>query len=618
MVSRRVLWFATIGCLLVGLLGIVLYGWQRLDRCAYVPVFGAELLPNADLQEADSSGSMPAGWGRGASSARYADFSVFPGGKSLQLIGIANKIETPLIESIQAGRSYCFQGQAISDSNRGLSTRLQIAFLWFDSEQKPLKIDQTTWQAVVLWQADNPPAGWTQLEAAFEAPEGARSLKVRIIPSSDDRVYLDQMHVRAGGRAIAERRLVAPARTAPEIDPDLAVKVAAWPNGQRAALSFSFDWETAMGGLIHSRSQGDPHSDEDYLLRAMRMRDGITTTLEIFRPFDVRATYYATGYNFLLGNSERRRFMGDPTFSWATPEQRWTSGRWVTTPWFADDPYGTIASNPEWYFGDLIPLLQAENQDIQSHTFSHLYGGLASPNEWQADLETWREVAAERGVAPAASLAFPWSSSAGMSDATWDLLEQAGVRSVTRLSDQEAYRLVNEDELRCKAVPGHERMLACPDFYLTVQSREQAKALIDKAVAQEGMIDLWAHTEEVVSPEQIAAWQDVVEYAARNPAVWIAPLREIADWQQALGHLKLESIAATTHEGYGQAALALRISNRSQQDLHGITLELPFEPAFFMLNGQAYELNSSSLNKLALVLPALAASDTLEVQIWPK
>lgn len=618
MLSRRVLWFATIGCLLVGLLGVMLYGWQRYDRCAYLPIFGEELLPNADLSEDDSSGSMPAGWGRGAASARYADFSVFPGGRSLQLIGIANSIQTPLITSIRPGSSYCFLGQAISDSNRGLSTRLQISFAWFDNEQQLIQIDRTAWQQVVLWEVNNPPAGWTQLAAAFEAPAGAEALQITIAPSSDDRVYLDQMHVRAGGKAIAERTQRAPDHNEPQIDPSLDLRVAAWPNGKRAAVSFSFDWETAMGGLIHSRSQGDPHADEDYLVRAMRMRDGITTTLEIFRPFEVRATYYATGYNFLLGNSERRRFMGDPIFAWATPEERWISGRWVNSPWFGDDPYGTVASHPEWYFGDLIPLLQAENQDIQSHTFSHLYGGLASPSEWQADLATWREIAAERGVAAASSLAFPWSSSAGMSDATWDLLEQAGIRSVTRLSDQAAYRLVNEEELRCKAVPGHERILACPDFYLTVQSREQAKALIDKAVAQEGMIDLWAHTEEVTSPEQIEAWSDVVAHAARNPAVWIAPLREIADWQQALSELKLEALPASSQATYGQAALAFRISNPTHKDMHGITLELPFEPGLLMLNGQAYELDSSSLNRLALILPALAASDALEVQIWPK
>ena len=98
---------------------------------------------------------------------------------------------------------------------------------------------------------------------------------------------------------------------------------------------------------------------EENVSFGLRMREGITTTLQLFAPLGVRATYYATGYNFLLGNAERRTFMGDPTFAWATRANGWTSDRWATTPWFADDPFGTIGSDPAWYFGDLVGPLQA-------------------------------------------------------------------------------------------------------------------------------------------------------------------------------------------------------------------------------------------------------------------
>ncbi len=104
--------------------------------------------------------------------------------------------------------------------------------------------------------------------------------------------------------------------------------------------------------------------------------------------------------------------MGNPTFAWATQQNHWLNDTWATTPWFANDPPGTVQSDPDWYFGDLVPLLQRERQDIQSHTFSHMDGGLADPATWRADLAAWQEVAAERGVAEARSLAFPWSSSA--------------------------------------------------------------------------------------------------------------------------------------------------------------------------------------------------------------
>jgi hypothetical protein len=186
------------------------------------------------------------------------------------------------------------------------------------------------------------------------------------------------------------------------------------------------------------------------------MRQGVTTTLDLFRQYGIRATYYATGYNFLLGNTERRQFMNNPIFAWAehTKSKKWPNDLWASTPWFANDPYGTVASDPIWYFGDLIPVLLKANQDIQSHTFSHFDGGLATQPEWISDLQAWRTVASERDVAPARSLAFPWSSSAGMSDADWDALEAAGITSVTRTKPgQPQYALASPADPHCR--PGY-------------------------------------------------------------------------------------------------------------------------------------------------------------------
>lgn len=327
-----------------------------------------------------------------------------------------------------------------------------------------------------------------------------------------------------------------------EPTPPSAYETPRWPAGKRAAVAFTFDWETAMGGLVHSRSVGDPNVDEDYLVRAQRMREGVATTRAIFEPHGVRATYYATGYNFLMGNSERRRFMGDPTFTWATPEHGWLSERWATTPWFADDPFGSVESHPEWYFGDLIAPLLADGHEIQSHTFSHMHGGLADLTTWQQDLDTWNSVAAERGVAPATSIAFPWSSSAGMSDNTWTLLEQAGITSVTRMSNQSQYSLWQHTanglvlDPCCRWLPGREgSILAYPDFYLIPRHEELALEQLEQVIEVGGIIDLWAHTEEVVSAEQIATWQRLVARVARDERIWVAPLGEITAWLRSAG-----------------------------------------------------------------------------------
>ena len=89
------------------------------------------------------------------------------------------------------------------------------------------------------------------------------------------------------------------------------------------------------------------------------------------------------------------------------------------------------------------------------------------------------------------------------------------------------------------------RILACPDFYLHSQeTAAQAIKLIDHTLAVSGTIDLWAHTEEVTSPDQIAAWSQVVSYAAQKRdagALWIAPLAEIADWQAAVSEVSVRS-----------------------------------------------------------------------------
>jgi hypothetical protein len=217
----------------------------------------------------------------------------------------------------------------------------------------------------------------------------------------------------------------------------------------------------------------------------------------------------------------------------------------------------------------------------------------------------------------ARSLAFPWSSSAGMSYANWEVLEQAGITSITRTNiNLPQFQLADRANLRCRPVPGHERILACPDFYLHDQaSAAQALTLIDKAIATGGMIDLWAHTEEVVSPEQIALWGQVVGYAAQQRdagKLWIAPLAEIADWQQALRELKVESSELRV-EG---SATTLRISvlNSSHRDLHGVTLSMPFEVGRYALNGEELKTQNSKLKTLMI---DVRAGQTLEVQAWP-
>ncbi|MBX0327337.1 polysaccharide deacetylase family protein [Oscillochloris sp. ZM17-4] len=570
MLPRRLLLGAAIFCVLVGVLGVLISIQQRVDRCAYVPLLADELLPNANLSAPGDVPGLPAGWARAAGGVQLRGpavdgegFELDGDGRALQLIGIANYVQTPPIP-VAPGRRYCFSGSALTDSPLGSTARARLVFRWADADGQALPEATTGWQPVRLWTPAT--RNWSPLQGSAVAPAGAASLAVRVEPASDDRIYLDAMHVRRGGDALIEDHF------ADVYVPFDFPRVNSWPGGRRAAVAFTFDWETAMGGLVHSRSVGDPNFDKDPLARGLRMREGITTTVAIFQQYDVRATYFATGYNFLLGNPERRLFMNDPTFAWATKANGWVSERWTTTPWFADDPYGTIQSDPAWYFGDLVPQLLGAGHEIQSHTFSHFFGGYVDAATWQADLTTWDAVAAERGVPPARAIAFPWSSSSGISDSDWDAIEAAGVSAVTRLSDQAQYNLFPVDgsglvaDSRCRWLPGREgRILACPDFYLKPDRADLAIQQIARAVAQGGMIDIWAHTEEVTSPAQIAAWTQVVRYAAEDPAVWVAPFTQIADWQRGVEQVQIHLLSDGVYE----------VRNRSQLDLAGLSIELP-------------------------------------------
>jgi peptidoglycan/xylan/chitin deacetylase (PgdA/CDA1 family) len=615
MVSRRLLIGATIVSLLIGMIGIALFAQQRTAQCRGLPLLGGGLLPNAALLPSDSAPGMPAGWQRGASGVELRGpaidgegFDVDGDGRALQLLGVANYVATPPI-AVQPGATYCFTGLALTDSPLRSPTRARVVFEWRTSADAPELVTAAgLWQPVRLWTPEAPPRDWSPLRAAAVAPAGAASLTVRIEPASDDRIYLDAMQVRRGGAALEQARVAT-------LDA-LPLTLGPWPNGRRAAVSFTFDWETAMGGLVHSRSADDPRADEDYLLRAMRMRNGITTTLELFAPYNVQATYFATGYNFLPGNLERRQFLGNPTFTWATAERGWRTDRWATTPWFADDPFGTIASDPEWYFADLLGPLRAAGHTIQSHSFSHFFGGYVDAAVWQADLDAWNAVAAEQGVPAATAIAFPWSSSSGISDASWDAIEAAGITAITRLSDQGQYNLFPTDAdglvitPRCRWFPGREeRILACPDFYLTERSAEQAITQIDRAIDQQGMIDLWAHTEEVVTPEQIAAWERVVRYAAETASVWVAPFDTIAAWQHGLSAVDIRNLGVV--ESNGQR---FSVTNTGTHHLIGLTLRIPAGTTQVAINGDLLDNATWSAGDLAL---DLAAGRTIEVTLWP-
>lgn len=477
-----------------------------------------------DLALDGQTAGLPTGWVAGAPGVRVGEFSV-AGGHSVHMLGIGTWLGLPNIP-VQAGQRYCVATRVLADSPS--ATAVRTRWLWRNGATV-IAERVGAWQMVRRWGGATDQQPWSLYYQSDVAPGGATTLEVRYEPASDDRIYLDQFVVRPSylGGALAD---VVPASAQ-------YIHIRPWPAGYNAAVSFSYDWETAMGGLVHSRSNDDPLATIDPELRGMRMRVGLTNSLKLFAPYKYSATYYVNGYNFLDGNRDKQSFMDNPVFAWATIANGWQSNVWTQQSWFAADPHGDIHSDPAWYFGDLIGVVRSAGHDIQSHTFSHFYGGLASPQEWQSDLATWRALAATRNVAPATSLAFPWSSSAGMRYDSWDQIVAAGITSLTRTSwnpQLPQYHIVTASDARCRPLPGHEVVLVCPDFYLTTASQASALALLNDIRQRDGMIDFWSHTEEVVTPAQIATWQALVDTTAATGDVWVASLQVIANRQQAL------------------------------------------------------------------------------------
>jgi peptidoglycan/xylan/chitin deacetylase (PgdA/CDA1 family) len=548
-------------CVIV-LFGICWWAVTREHRCD--APWQAVMFDDADLLTSPDN-RLPTGWVAGAPGVRIGEFSVDENQRSIHMLGIGSWLQLPNL-AVSSSQRICASVLAISDGTSATAVRMR----WYWMHNDTVIAEKISpWQPVRKWQGEADQQAWSRIVATDQAPEGATTLQIRLEPASDDRIYLDYVRVRTS-RALATMPLATPDRQ--------GVRIRPWPAGYAAAVSFSFDWETAMGGLVHSRSVDDPNAELDPLLRGMRMREGVTTTLAVFAPYNYTATYYVNGYNFLDGNREQRRFMGDPMFAWATPANGWQTAAWQTQPWFAQDPYTDATQDPAWYFGDLIPVVRRAGHDIQSHTFSHFYGGYATIPEWQADLQTWNDIAAEKHVPAARSLAFPWSSSAGMSYAAWQELADAGITSVTRTSwnpKLPQYHIVNASEARCRPLPGHESIMVCPDYYLTVERTPGALAVLADIRTKDGMIDFWAHTEEVISPDQIAAWQSVVDAVAASNDVWVASLRDIAHRQQIIDQLALR---------FESPYSSLVVCNPTNFSIDDVVVQLP-QPYDFAYNG---------------------------------
>ena len=554
LVGRRIL-FVLVAAGLLALAGVAI--WRLSCRPASPPLHASgNLLVNPGFQDDTDGDHRPDGWETGPA-AELTDWLITPeaGGYSLRMTGNASYVRSAMV-MVWAGKRYHLSLQALTDAAG--PNRIQAVFLWEDTRREVVLRQEGPWLEV-------PSRHWRLLSFAGEAPAGAAGLSILLRPAGDGPVYLDDLRLSEEG-----------------------VRLEPFPDYADAAMAFTFDWETAMGGLIHSRSDDgyDPATAE---ARGLAMRRGTENLLALLQRYGVRATWYAAGYSLLPGNALGAD-LRNPTYPWASRANGWRDDRWTTTPWFADDPHGTAQSHPAWYFGDLVPQLLAAGQEIESHTFGHLYGGLVSPEELRADLRQWNAAAEGVKVPPARSLAFPWGASLGMSDGNYAVLEELECLAVTRTYHEPRGRsqywiLPPDDLFHMRTVPGHPNLWAFPDHYFPGERSElaKAKAVVDRVLLERGVTSLWAHTEEIVSPEQVAAWEELLAYAAarREAGLWIAPLAEIVSF-----HHDLAQVDVRSQERPGR--LVVTVHNGSRHTLSGLTLTLPGPVRKVSLDGKPH------------------------------
>ncbi len=407
-----------------------------------------------------------------------------------------------------------------------VNAQVQVRLLWLDNA-----LDVLSWSDSPVWDVGG---GLGSVEPEFR--------------SGSYRVPAKATHLQFEIRNLTPRREGESAVTAWITSPKLScgdVYVKSHPNGTQGSIAFSFDWESAIGGAIHSKGMKE-HDPSTASTHGLEMRQGADWLNSLFTDNNIHATFYGTGYNLLDGNTERRTFSGDPIYKWAAPRNRWETDYWLTHKWYSDDPYGTYQTHPAWYFGDQTRRLLDAGHEVAPHTFGHLYVRGSNPQELATDMDEWLAAARSLGITNTTTFAFPWRSSNSLTADFYDVLYKRGIRAVTRIYERDM-----KDLYTLGAPSAYPNISVMPDFLLGSPSlnageeagkeigHQEGLQVIAEALSRRGTTSFWTHPEQLADGPQFqdvrAAWADVVTEAARqrdNGKLWIATVADITAYQR--------------------------------------------------------------------------------------
>ncbi len=409
-----------------------------------------------------------------------------------------------------------------------------------------------------------------------------------------------------------------------------SLHVEQWPDGRDAALGFSFDWESAMGGPIHSRGMTQ-HDVPFAVAQGMAMRTGTDNLIKIFADTNIHATFYATGYNLLDGSSGTNPL--DQLYKWASPKNGWASDYWLTHTWYSDDPHGTDTANPAWYFGDQADRLRAAGHEIATHTFGHLYVRGATPDQLDADLSRWQAAAAAKGITDATTFAFPWRSSNSVDQPFYDVMRKHGIVAVTRLYEKDLHF-----PFSFSVAPKSGGMLVVPDFLLgsasaeetantiagegqglTVKGLNQAKQVVDADIAQRGVTSFWNHPLAVADPTSQQLWAGAAAYAAQQRdagRLWVAPVGEVVARHNAVKQIRTTTLLR--EQQANQLNLVVDVYNPTDKPIAGVTVSADGEITSPLLGGKPVALDPALAKRGRLVIGTLEPLATIRVAMTVK
>ena len=183
---------------------------------------------------------------------------------------------------------------------------------------------------------------------------------------------------------------------------DISVEVAPFPEGRRAGLIFSADFEMAWAWRY---AKSSPLTPEEMGLRERR---NVPLILDIFNRYKIPVTWATVGH-LALENCQRDNGVAHADLE-RIPHFQNHVWRFKSGDWYEHDPCSSVGKSPAWYAPDLIDaILSSSNQHaIGCHTFSHIdFSDSRCPAAVAAsEIVAWKTAFSRFGVTPRA-MVFP-------------------------------------------------------------------------------------------------------------------------------------------------------------------------------------------------------------------